>query len=112
MALADPYVDPDASNPDASTFSSNADFDARLGIEREIVVNSGRVSSNAMSRTLTVSGMSCTGCEEAVTDALTAIDGVESASADHEAGTATIEGDAGDDELIEAVKDAGYEASA
>jgi len=65
-----------------------------------------------MSRTLTVSGMSCTGCEDAVTDALNAVDGVESSSADHEAGTATVEGDADVDELITAVKDAGYEASA
>ena len=65
-----------------------------------------------MSRTLTVSGMSCTGCEDAVTDALNAVDGVESASADHEAGTATVEGDAAVDDLVAAVTDAGYEASA
>lgn len=65
-----------------------------------------------MSRTLTVSGMSCTGCEETVTDALNAVDGVESASADHEAGTATVEGDADVDKLVTAVTDAGYEASA
>lgn len=65
-----------------------------------------------MSRKLSVSGMSCTGCEETVTEALEGVDGVESASADHEAGTATIEGEADTEALVKAVADAGYEASA
>ena len=59
-----------------------------------------------------VDGMSCGGCEENVTDALTALPGVESASADHEAGTATVEGDVDVDAAVEAIGEAGYDATA
>ena len=63
-----------------------------------------------MSTTLTVTGMTCTGCENAVVDALTSVDGVTGATADHETETATAEGDADPLDLIAAVQDAGYEA--
>ena len=43
-----------------------------------------------VTRTLTVEGMSCSHCESAVTKALEALDGVASAEASHEAGTATV----------------------
>lgn len=59
--------------------------------------------------TIDVDGMACDGCEDAVTDALCDVPGVESATADHEAGTATIEGDADLDALAAAIEDAGYE---
>ena len=61
---------------------------------------------------ITVDGMSCTGCEDNVTDALGELPGVESASADHEAGTATAEGNVDVDAIVAAIEDAGYEASA
>lgn len=67
---------------------------------------------NSMSTTLTVEGMSCTNCEESVEEALEGVEGVTSASADHEAGTATVEGTADPLDLIIAVEDAGYEAEA
>lgn len=62
--------------------------------------------------TIDVDGMACDGCEETVTDALAAIDGVESASANHETGTATVEGDVDVDALVDAVVEAGYDAEA
>jgi copper chaperone CopZ len=65
-----------------------------------------------MSTTLTVTGMSCGGCEQSVEDALEGVDGVESAEADRESETATVDGDAASDELVAAVEDAGYDASA
>ncbi|WP_158059013.1 heavy-metal-associated domain-containing protein [Halorussus halophilus] len=65
-----------------------------------------------MSRTLTVGGMSCGGCEQNVVDALEALDGVEDASADHESDSATVEGEADTAALVSAVEDAGYDASA
>jgi len=65
-----------------------------------------------MARTITVEGMSCGGCESTVEDALEGVAGVESASADREADAATVEGDAADDDLVAAVEDAGYDASA
>lgn len=65
-----------------------------------------------MSRTLTVEGMSCGGCEETVEDALREVSGVESATADRETDSATVEGDADPDALVAAVENAGYSASA
>lgn len=65
-----------------------------------------------MSQTITVDGMSCDHCEQTVEDALEEIAGVTSATADREAGTATIDGDAAPNTLVDAVEDAGYEASA
>ncbi len=63
-------------------------------------------------RTIDVDGMACGGCEETVIEALSTVPGVESASADHERGTATVEGDADVDALVDAVVEAGYEATA
>jgi copper chaperone CopZ len=65
-----------------------------------------------MPEMLSVDGMSCEHCEQSVEDALTAVDGVTAATADHEAGTATVEGDADTAALLNAIDDAGYDASA
>ncbi|QCJ48117.1 heavy-metal-associated domain-containing protein [Haloprofundus sp. MHR1] len=65
-----------------------------------------------MTTTLIVEGMSCDGCEKSVVEALEGVDGVESASADHESDTASVEGDADPLDLVVAVDDAGYEAKA
>lgn len=65
-----------------------------------------------MTRELSVDGMSCGGCEQNVVEALEGVTGVESASADHEAGTAIVEGAADIGDLLAAVEDAGYSASA
>ena len=65
-----------------------------------------------MARTITVRGMSCEGCENAVEGALTDVEGVTEAEADRETERATVAGDADPDELVSAVEDAGYEADA
>jgi copper chaperone len=65
-----------------------------------------------MSPTITVEDMSCEHCERTVEEALEAIGGVTAATADHETGSVTIEGSAGTDALVEAVENAGYDASA
>jgi copper chaperone CopZ len=65
-----------------------------------------------MTLTVTVTGMSCEHCEQTVEEALLAVPGVESASADNEAETATVEGAAAVEDLVAAVEDAGYDASA
>ena len=65
-----------------------------------------------MVETIDVDGMSCGGCEQNVVEALENVSGVSDASADHEDGTATVEGDANTDDLVAAVQDAGYDASA
>ncbi|MFB6101751.1 MAG: heavy-metal-associated domain-containing protein [Haloplanus sp.] len=64
-----------------------------------------------MSRTITVEGMACEHCERTVEEALEAVDGVTSADADSDVGTATVDGDADTDALVDAVVDAGYGAS-
>jgi copper chaperone CopZ len=43
---------------------------------------------NPVRTVFTVEGMHCDGCSSAITEALTRIDGVEEASADHEKGVA------------------------
>ena len=65
-----------------------------------------------MTTTLTVEGMSCEHCEQTVTEALEAVDGVTAVTVDHEADSATIEGDADAETLVTAVEDAGYDAAA
>lgn len=65
-----------------------------------------------MSRTITVEGMSCGHCEQSVTEALEGVTGVESATADRERSSATVEGTADASALVEAVREAGYDASA
>jgi copper chaperone len=60
--------------------------------------------------TMTVGGMKCGGCEKAVESALSALEGVASASADHTSGTVTVQADAtvGQQTLAAAVVEAGY----
>jgi copper chaperone CopZ len=65
-----------------------------------------------MTQTITVEGMTCEHCEETVEEALEGVDGVTAASADRDAESATIEGTADSDALVDAVDDAGYDASA
>lgn len=65
-----------------------------------------------MPKTIQVTGMSCGGCESAVENALSSVDGVENVEADHETDSVLIEGTAERTTLVQAVEDAGYEASA
>ena len=66
-----------------------------------------------MTKTLQVEGMMCMHCEARVKKALEAIEGVESAVADHEANTAvvTLSADVADDVLIKAVEDQDYKVN-
>lgn len=65
-----------------------------------------------MTTTISVEGMSCGHCEQTVEDALGDVAGVESADADHESDVVTVEGDADVPALVDAVAEAGYDASA
>lgn len=65
-----------------------------------------------MGKIITVEGMSCEHCEQTVEDALQSVGGVTDASADHESGQASVDGDADVMALVQAVEDAGYTASA
>ena len=63
-----------------------------------------------MTKTMKIEGMMCGHCENRVKKALEALDGVESAVASHEAGTAvvTLSSDVADDVLKKAVEDQDY----
>ncbi|WP_436348167.1 heavy-metal-associated domain-containing protein [Natronorubrum sp. FCH18a] len=63
-----------------------------------------------MPKEIHVDDMTCGGCEQTVEDAVLEVDGAESASADRDTATVTVEGDAPVDELVEAAVDAGYPA--
>ena len=62
-------------------------------------------------QTIEVSGMSCSGCERTVENALKNINGVHRVEANHEAGTVevAVEDDVDEDGLGNAIHDAGYE---
>ncbi|WP_458207926.1 heavy-metal-associated domain-containing protein [Haladaptatus sp. NG-SE-30] len=64
-----------------------------------------------MATNLIVDGMTCGGCEQNVVDALEAVDGVSNANADRETNSVTVEGTAETNDLIDAVENAGYDAS-
>ncbi|MCL6626548.1 MAG: heavy-metal-associated domain-containing protein [Alicyclobacillus shizuokensis] len=63
--------------------------------------------------TITVKGMTCSGCVHAVTRALQAIDGVQKADVDLARECATVTYDAGQisvETLRQAIEEAGYDA--
>lgn len=72
--------------------------------------NDSNKEEEKMTKTLKVEGMMCEHCEARVKKALEAVDGVESAVADHNANTAvvTLSTDVADDVLKKAVEDQDY----
>ena len=63
--------------------------------------------------TLEVEGMSCSGCEERVTTAVTRIDDVYRIEADHETGTVDVTAEADTEEQVRrTIHDAGYDLPA
>ncbi len=67
--------------------------------------------NDIMEKTFNVEGMMCPRCEAHVVKALTAVDGVESATASHEENkaTVTLTKDVADEILIKAIVDEGYD---
>ena len=65
-------------------------------------------------KTLSVTGMSCNGCEQNVENALQSLDGVSRVKADHQDDTVDIVVDDGvsDNNLTAAVEGAGYDVAA
>jgi copper chaperone len=64
--------------------------------------------------TISVTGMSCNGCEQNVENALQTIEGVTRVNANHEVDTVgvVIEDDVADDDLHAAIEQAGYDVAA
>lgn len=65
-------------------------------------------------RKISVTGMSCNGCEQNVENALQAIGGVARVDADHEGDTVevVVEDDVSDNDLYVAIEQAGYDVAA
>jgi len=65
-------------------------------------------------KTISVTGMSCNGCEQNVTNALQNLGGVTRVEADHEADTVELvaEDDVADDDIEAAIENAGYDVTA
>ena len=82
-------------------------------ITSDIIPEAEKKGCCVMEKLIKVDGMMCPRCEAHVVKALTAIDGVDSATASHEKGiaTVTLSMDVADDLLIKAIVDEGYEAS-
>lgn len=65
-------------------------------------------------KTLTVSGMSCGGCEQNVEDALESLEGVSEVAADHDTESVEVEADESvpEEKIQGAIEDAGYDVVA
>ena len=64
-----------------------------------------------MATRIDVTGMGCTGCAQAVEDALTSISGVTAVDVDLEDDRVTVDGDADPADLVAAIETSGYEAT-
>jgi len=65
-------------------------------------------------KTLSVTGMSCNGCEQNVKNALQNVEGVTRVDADHEGDTVEVvaEDSVADGDIEAAIEDAGYDVAA
>ena len=65
-------------------------------------------------KTLSVTGMSCNGCEQNVENALQGLNGVSRVEADHEADTVNVvvDDDVSDTDLTTAIEEVGYDVAA
>ena len=65
-------------------------------------------------KTISVTGMSCNGCEQNVKNALQNLKGVNRVEADHEADTVELvaEDDVADDDIEATIENAGYDVTA
>lgn len=69
------------------------------------------MNENEHKQSFDVSGMTCGHCKAAVESAILAVDGVQAAQVDLEAGKATVEGSFADAQVIESIQEAGYEVA-
>ena len=64
-------------------------------------------------KTLSVTGMSCNGCEQTIENALQNVESVTRVDADHEGDTVEVvaEDDIADEDIEAAIEDAGYDVA-
>ncbi len=103
----------DASGQSCSIKEAACPCDSRSDHSDHRDINSEK-ETEIMEKTIEIKGMMCGNCEKHVKKALEAVDGVISAEASHEKGTAVVQlkTDVADDVLKKAVEDADYEVTA
>ncbi len=69
------------------------------------------MSTNTATTRLAVSGMTCVGCVNAVSRVLSRVSGATNVRVDLQAGCAELQGSATADDLVAAVRKAGYGAA-
>ncbi|MCM1029508.1 MAG: SO_0444 family Cu/Zn efflux transporter [Pseudoflavonifractor sp.] len=80
-------------------------------IRRYVHIEFTVTNPSEMTSTFNIEGMNCPHCQAAVTKAISAVDGVESVEVSLSAKKATIAGDADPDDIIQAVRAAGFDAA-
>jgi len=105
VKIYDDSHDKQGKTPDIAKLDAEMDNN-----ESEIPNQIDQTEENNMEKTIKVEGMMCMHCEATVKKALEAIDGVESAVASHEAGTAVVQlsKDVDDAVLTKAIEDKDY----
>ena len=64
-----------------------------------------------MTKEYVIKGMNCPHCQAAVTKSISGVSGVSQVNVDLSSGIATVEGDHNPDELIAAVRSAGFDVA-
>lgn len=67
------------------------------------------IKSSEMTKEYAIKGMNCPHCQAAVTKSISAVRGVRQVSVDLASGRATVEGEQNDNDIIEAVRNAGFD---
>lgn len=70
------------------------------------------ITTTKMTKEYTIKGMNCPHCQASVTKSISAVKGVREVSVNLSTGKATVEGDQSDEDVIEAVRNAGFDAEA
>ena len=68
-----------------------------------------RINSNTMTKEYKISGMNCPHCQATVTKSISSVEGVENVTVNLSSGIATVEGEPKDEEVIAAVRAAGFD---
>ena len=107
--IHDPSRDRKIRNPASGKKSADAEVNMHSD-SKAVLNNMENMEEITMEKTLKVEGMMCSHCEARVKKALEALDGVESAVASHEVGTAVVKlsADVADEVLVKAVEDQDY----
>lgn len=70
-----------------------------------------RINSNTMTKEYKIAGMNCPHCQATVTKTISNVEGVENVTVNLSTGIATVEGEPNDEEVVAAVRAAGFDVA-